>query len=177
MPQTIATKFGCCPLKTECTSAIDAMHWYMSNILPTVYILLRHNWLYLFEYSSKQKIQHFVCNSPFIRREGVLVAVCMLWCLCSENWTELSSLFHHQMYPYVCSSLTPSYWHFFFIYETCSKCMLAHVPPIHRFASNLRTKQQICSELISSQIVPNSFLFVGENVKKNVIVLVIQNEF
>ncbi len=65
--------------------------------------------------------------------------VCMLQCLCSENRTESSSLLRRQIYPYVCSSLTPTYWYFWTFYETCSKCIIAYVLPVHMYASNLLT--------------------------------------
>ncbi len=113
------------------------------NVLMHVYVHLRRNRLCLCECSSKR--HHFMCNSPLTRRKSTrtlwdALSVCgMLQCLCSENRTESSSLLCRQIYPYVCSSLTPTYWYFWTFYETCSKCIIAYVLPVHMYASNLLT--------------------------------------
>ncbi len=74
-------------------------------------------------------------STRFVRRAFCL---CMLQCLCSENRTGLSSLLRQQIYPYryVCSSLTPTYWHFFKFNALCSKCILAYVPHLTSHAAD-----------------------------------------
>ncbi len=74
----------------------------------------------------------------FLRSWDAKEYSCAVWeallrCLRSENRTEL----RWSIYIHVCSSLTTSYWHFFTFYETCSKCMLAYVPLVHMYVSNL----------------------------------------
>ncbi len=116
MTRTIATKFGCLPFKTECNVPI--------HILPTVYVHLRRNQLCLREYSSKRTIQQFCVYfsvhsdaKEYSRTVRRTFCVCMLQCLHSENRTKLSSLLRRQIDPYVCSSLTPTYW---FSYVLCA---------------------------------------------------------
>ncbi len=158
MTRTIATKLGCYPFKTECTDAMDAMYWYTFSLLFTFH--LRRNQLCLREYSSKRTFRHhFVCNSSFMWRESTHVlwdalSVCMHFSVCAQkNRTELSSLLRRQIYPYVCSSLTPTYWHFLTFYAPCSKCILAYVPRVS-YVRTYPPMQQIRSEWISSKIIP-----------------------
>ncbi len=88
--------------------------------------------------------------SPAVRRT---FCVCMLQCLHSENRAQLSSLLRRQIYPYVCSSHTPTYLHFFMFYAPCSKCILPYVPSVHMFASNL-----LCSRFVLNESLPKSSL-------------------
>ncbi len=91
------------------------------HVLPTVYVHLINC---LCEYSSKRTFRHhfvyFSIHETWKCCERHALCVSMLQCLRSENRTELSYLLHHQMYAYVCSSLTPTYWHYFTFYESCS---------------------------------------------------------
>ncbi len=114
------------------------------HFLPTVYVHLRRNRLCLCECSSKR--HHFMCNSPLTRRKRVLArcetrffCVCMLQCLCSEirpsrvlscvvRFIHMSALL-----------LLPHIDIFGTFYETCSKCIIAYVLPVHMYASNLLT--------------------------------------
>ncbi len=108
------------------------------HVLPTVYVHLRRNRLCLCECLSRR--HHFMRNArEYSRAVRRACCVCILQCLCSENRTKSSSLLRRQIYPYVCSSLTPTYWYFWTFYETCSKCIIAYVLPVHMYASNLLT--------------------------------------
>ncbi len=61
------------------------------------------------------------------------------------------------------------YWHFFTFYAPSSKCILAYVPAVHMFASNL-----LCSRFVLNEYLPKSsrsnifvsFLFIDENVNR-----------
>ncbi len=115
--------------------------------------------------------------SRAVRRSFCVYA---LQCLRSENRTELSSLLRRQIYPYVCSSLTPTYWHFLTFYAPCSKCILAYVPRVHMFAPTLLCSRFVLNEFLPKSSLPNilvSFLFIDENVNRFVIIFVIQKLF
>ncbi len=102
---------------------------------------------------------------------SVCVCICVCVCVCvsaqktGPNWV----LSHRQIYPYVCSSLTPTYWHFWTFYAPCSKCILAYVPPVHLFASNLPCSRFVLNESHPISSLPKIFislLSVDENVNR-----------
>ncbi len=107
----------------------------------------------------------FLCScdaKEYSRTVRRTFCVCMLQCLHSENRTKLSSLLRRQIDPYVCSSLTPTYWHFLTFYVPCSKFIIAYVPPVLKLSF-------ILNESLPKSSLPNifvSFLFTDENVNK-----------
>ncbi len=134
----------------------------LRDVLPNVYIHLRRTQLCLSD-NTRQNGQFNIILCVFLRScdakeysRAVRRVFCesMLQCLRSENQTELSSLSRSQIYPYACSSLTPTYWHFFTFYAPCSKCILAYVPPVHMFSSNLRRSRFILNKSLPKSPSP-----------------------
>ncbi len=128
---------------------------YQKSLTPPlrcndVYVNTRQNrqfniilWVFLHSWDAKE--YSLLCEMRLLR---VYASVSTLR---KPDRTEFSCIVK---FIHVCSSLTPSYWHVLMFYEMCSKCLLAYVPPVHMYASNLWTTQQIRSEWISTQIIP-----------------------
>lgn len=79
---------------------MDPVPWYTSDILPTVYVYLRHNQLFLPEYSPKLIFwNNFVCICPFkhekTRKRAQFSTQALTERLLSV-WAKLSShIIHH----------------------------------------------------------------------------------
>ncbi len=108
-------------------------------------------------------------KSVLVNEKIHIISRCWLDSMIIAQVCLSSSLSRPQIYPYVSSSLTPTYWHFCKFYAPCSKCVLANVPPVHMFASNLLRCRFALNEPLPKSSLPNilvTFLFVDEHINR-----------
>ncbi len=130
-------------------------------------------WILVKTDNLKSFCLHYDAKENWIQYScAVWEALFCVWfgCVHSENWAETLSRSHaFQLYPYVCSSLTPRRWHFFnILWDMPQTLTCDQSVTVQMFASSLPSMQEIRSDWISSQLsLPNifvSFLFIDKNV-------------
>ncbi len=92
-----------------------------------------------------------LCLSDNTRQNGQFN---IIFCSCDMKWKSINAL-----------------WDNFFLtfYAPCSKCILAYVPPVHMFSSNLLRSRFVLNESFPKSSLPDifgSFLFVDKNINR-----------